>query len=106
MRAADRWRSLIQQQRSCKLSVAAFCRRAGVSQPSFYAWRRKLQGEVAFAEVKVSREMRSETGEIELRLPDRRCVVVRPGFDRRTLLELLQALEEGSTDNATQGVDA
>jgi transposase-like protein len=84
--------------------VAAFCRRAGVSQPSFYAWRRKLQDEVTFAEVKLPREAVAETGGIELRLPGRRCVVVRAGFDRQALLELLQVLEGGSSAPATREV--
>lgn len=97
MSTADRWRSLIQQQQSGDLSVAAFCRRAGVSQPSFYAWRRKLQAEVAFAEVKVSPASMPEKDGLELRLADGGCIVVRPGFDRRTLLELLDALETHST---------
>ena len=72
--------------------MSAFCERAGVSQPSFYAWRRRLRSEVTFAEVKVSREP-AEAGGIELRLPDHRCVLVRPGFDRQTLLDLLVVLE-------------
>ena len=73
----------------------AFCRRAGVSQASFYAWRRRLCGEATFAEVTVSREAASDRGGIELRLPGERCVVVRPGFDRRTLRELLDVLGAG-----------
>lgn len=75
--AADRWRGLLQRQESSGLSVAAFCRRAGVSQPSFYAWRRKLRDEVTFAEVKLPREMTAEAGGIEVRLPLGWCVVGR-----------------------------
>ena len=82
--------------------MAAFCRRAGVSQPSFYAWRQKLRGEVTFAEVKVSREPAMEAGGIELRLPGGRCVVVWPGFDRQTLLDLLGALETSSPGGVTR----
>lgn len=36
------WRLLVQEQRRCGLSVRAFCRREAVSEPSFYAWRKKL----------------------------------------------------------------
>lgn len=89
---ADRWRQFFHEHAKSGLTVAAFCRRAGVSQPSFYAWRRRLCGEVTFAEVKMPREATAEAGGIELRLPGERCVVVRPGFDRRTLLELLDVL--------------
>jgi transposase-like protein len=83
------------------MSVAAFCRRAGVSPPSFYAWRTKLRKETAFVEVKVAQEERSSVAAsgasgIELQLPRRRCIVVRRGFDRQTLVELLGILEEDS----------
>jgi transposase-like protein len=86
------------------LSVAAFCRRARVSPVSFYAWRRKLRDGASFVEVKVAQEERSPVaasgaGGIELQLPGRRCLVVRRGFDRQTLVDLLHVLEEGSTDS-------
>lgn len=103
---AERWRKLVQQQDGSGLTVTGFCERAGVSQPSFYAWRRKLRNEVTFAEVKVPREPAMEVGGIELRLPGRRCVVVRPGFHRQTLLELLHVLEGGSCELALREVDA
>jgi transposase-like protein len=99
--AADRWRKIIQQHQRSGLTVLAFCRRAGVSEPSFYAWRRKLRDEVTFAEIRLSRETICETEGIELRLPGRRCVVVRPGFDRQALLDLLHVLETNSSDEAT-----
>ena len=98
---ADRWRRILEQQRRSGSSVAAFCRRAGVSQPSFYAWRQKLRGAGTFIEVKWPRETAVEAGGVELRLPGRRCVVIRPGFDRQTLIELLHVLETGSVDAST-----
>lgn len=36
------WERRVARQRRCPLSVAAFCRREGVSVASFYAWRRRL----------------------------------------------------------------
>ena len=92
------------------MTVAAFCRRAEISQPSFYAWRRKLRSEVTFAEVKMSSATplkaadvaTAETSGIELRLPGGRCVVVRSGFDRQTLLDLLHILETSSSDRVTR----
>ena len=108
--SADRWRRILQQQQASGLTVAAFCRRAEISQPSFYAWRRKLRSEVTFAEVKVSPATPPKvadvaTGEasgIELLLPGGWSVVVRPGFDRQTLLDLLHVLETSSSDRATR----
>ena len=54
--ASDRWRKIIQQHRHSGLAVTVFCRRTGVPQSSFFAWRRKLQAEVTYAEVKLPRE--------------------------------------------------
>jgi hypothetical protein len=99
----DRWRKIIQRQQASRLSALAFCRRTKIPQSSFFAWRRKLRDDVTFAEVKLPPLTPSKVGEIELRLQGSRCVVVRPGFDRQTLLELLHVLEENSSDLATRG---
>jgi hypothetical protein len=97
--AADRWRKIIREQQTSGMSALAYCRRAGVPQSSFFVWRKKLRGEVTFTEVKVS-PAPVKSGRIELRLPGGRCVVVRPGFDRRTLIELLTVLETGGSEVA------
>jgi len=61
-----RWRDLVEQQQSSGLSALAFCERMGLSQSSFFAWRRKLLGvplprsESTFAEVKVSSPRRAD----------------------------------------------
>jgi hypothetical protein len=126
----DRWREIIRKQSAGGFSIAAFCRREGVTQSAFYAWRRKLRDEATFVEVKFAPEPLDEAGVIkppsdagvfkpssdagaikppgdagtlELRLPGRRCVVVRPGFDRRTLLDLLATLD---VDGAGRGAEA
>jgi hypothetical protein len=52
-----------------------------------------LRDAVSFAEVKIAPEPADELSGIELRLAGQRCVVVRPGFDRQTLLDLLAVLE-------------
>jgi transposase-like protein len=36
------WREAVAGHRQSGLSVRAFCRRRGLSEPSFYAWRRQL----------------------------------------------------------------
>jgi hypothetical protein len=41
-----------------------------------------------------------EAGGLELHLPGRRCVVVRRGFDRETLLDLLSVLEKNRAGEA------
>ena len=37
------WREVVGKQRQSGKSVRAFCAEAGVSEPSFYAWRRELR---------------------------------------------------------------
>ncbi len=105
--AADRWRKIIQQQQTSGLPVLAFCRRAGVPQSSFFAWRRKLRQSSTFAEVKLSAEPVSVVAAgIELRLPGGRRVLVRPGFDRQTLLDLLDLLEARSSGGVVREAQA
>ncbi len=43
-RARERWAGIVEEQRRCGLGVRAFCRRQGVSEHSFYTWRRRLHG--------------------------------------------------------------
>jgi transposase len=101
----SQWRTLIEEQQASGLSVPAFCRRAGVGESSFYRWLQRLRGEASFAEVRVRPDQaeRSSPGPVgghdaalELWLPRERCLLVRPGFDRQTLLELLALLECGT----------
>lgn len=40
---ASRWRELVNRQAGSGLSIREFCAKVGVSQPSFYAWRQRLQ---------------------------------------------------------------
>ena len=40
---ADLWRQRFQRFEHSGLSAVAFCAKEGVSAPSFYAWRRRLQ---------------------------------------------------------------
>lgn len=96
----ERWRRILQEHRASGLSVTQFCRRAGVPQSSFFAWQRKLRNAVTFTEVKLSPTAATISDGIELRLPGRRGVVVRPGFDRQTLLDVLHLLEADASTGA------
>jgi transposase-like protein len=114
--AADRWRAVVRRQESSRLSVAAFCRRSGIPQASFYAWRRKLREAETFAEVQVAASaveghlaesaLRRPTScvstALELVLAGGRRIVVRPGFDRATLLALIDAVEDDAWTCSTQ----
>jgi transposase-like protein len=91
--SAAQWREIVRGQARSGLSVAAYCRRARVPQSSFYAWRRRLRDAATFAEVRVTSEPTGAAGAIEVRLKGGRCLVVRAGFDRQTLLDLVATLE-------------
>lgn len=41
--AEARWREIVQRQAGSGLSVRGFCAAEGISEPSFYAWRKKLR---------------------------------------------------------------
>ena len=46
LRSAEReafWRSEVARQAASGVSVRRFCKERGLSEPSFYAWRRTLQ---------------------------------------------------------------
>jgi len=118
--AAARWRKLIEQQRESGLPVSAYCRERGISAASMFAWKRRLRPAGAlpvgqtFKSVKVVSETLGRSTEqpdgaielpaasfVELRVCGGRCggrsperhVIVRRGFDRQLLIELVQALE-------------
>lgn len=83
--------------------MAAFCRREGLAESTYFAWRHRLSDEASFAEVRVLPEPPGPADVIELHLPGERRVLVRPGFDRKTLVELLRALDE---QPSTAGAEA
>ena len=99
-RKEQQWRRWIEAWRTSRLSVRAFCARHGLSQPSFYAWRRELQrrdGEPpAFVPVRVvGADLPARESGGQVVLPGGRTVRVAPGFDAATLQQVVAALEEG-----------
>jgi transposase len=98
-----RWRRVLARWRRSGLSVRAFCRAEGISEPSFYVWRRKLDQadhkKPAFLPVHVVTEEAKQpaTRDIEIVLANGRCLRVGPGFDPHTLVTLVDLLEAGGT---------
>ena len=100
---ADReqfWRELIERQQQSGRSIRAFCESEGVSQPSFYSWRKRLQESngrptAQFVPVQIAVESApARQGRIEILLSNGKCVRVEPGFDAQVLRDVLAVLEQ------------
>jgi len=88
---AKAWREIIRRQQSSGLSIAQFCRQEGLTQVSFYNWRKKLAAndDGLFLELRLPNL--NNAAPCEIILPDCR-VVVPPGFDADSLRRLLDVL--------------
>ena len=100
---ADRerfWRDLIERQQQSGQSIRAFCDSEGVSQPSFFSWRKRLRNangnpRSRFVPVHVAAESTpAPQGRIEILLSDGKSVRVEPGFDAQALCAVLAVLEQ------------
>jgi len=110
------WRERVQRWQQSGESVRAFCRREGLHESAFFAWRRELTRRrqerqaarterkqvkpsmpakpIRFLPVQVAVEDRTgDPGGVEILLDAGRAIRVRPGFDRQTLAEVLAILE-------------
>jgi transposase-like protein len=95
----EEWRRIIDGQQTSGLTVAAYCLERGITQGSFFLWKRRLRSPAksnrssapAFVEVKPTKTSASEA--IEICLSGGRRLLVRRGFDRDLLIELVRALE-------------
>ena len=93
------WRDLIERQRRTGQSIAAFCRAHGVSQPSFFSWRKRLrlhrrQPASPFVPVQIDLTSRlAHPAPIEIVLRSGTCVRVSHGCDRQMLETVLAVLE-------------
>jgi hypothetical protein len=96
------WRRMLRQWRSSDLSVRAFCKLHGLTEPSFYSWRRALaQCDVqqpTFVPIRVVAEATATdlgpAGGLELILGRGRILRIGSAFDEPTLRRLLALLEE------------
>jgi Transposase len=94
---SDQWRERIAEQERSGLSVKQFCQERGVTQYSFYAWRKRLRKKeppVRFALVDrgaVWPEGLPEAG-LELVLRSGERLRIGAGVDRVTLRVVLEAL--------------
>jgi transposase len=107
------WRDLLGQWQRSTLSIRAFCAQHGVSEPSFYAWRRTFAQRHQQASRSPTRTARRPGAKppaptfvpvqvvptppanttIEVVLGQGRSIRLAPGFDPATLRQLLAILE-------------
>ena len=89
---ADEWAERIAAQQRSGLSVKQFCRERGVTECSFYAWRKRLQesGPVRFA--LVERSARRQEAILELVLAGGERLRIGAGVDTATLRTVLDVL--------------
>jgi len=97
------WRMAIETWQASGLSVAKFCKQEGLSEPSFYAWRKKLGiGDInqdckdklkplAFIEVSMPK---NDSAIIELALTSGNTMRIPPGIDSATLGTVVSVLHQ------------
>jgi transposase len=106
------WRRLLGQWQRSGLTVRDFCVQHGVSEPSFYAWRRiitqrdqgrsdpsrggagRSSAKPVFVPIRVMPTAPASVAPLEIVLGRGQVVRVLPGFDAATLRQLLAILEE------------
>ncbi|HEX3571176.1 MAG TPA: helix-turn-helix domain-containing protein [Acidobacteriaceae bacterium] len=93
---ADEWAERIAAQKRSGMSVKQFCKEQGVTECSFYAWRKRLQegGPVRFALVErnARRQQRTAESVLELVLATGERLHIGPGVDITTLRTVLDVL--------------
>jgi transposase-like protein len=92
-----RWAELVRQQGQSKVSVSAFCREHGISDQSFYNWRKRLSGSgsVRFALVDAGAPVTDErVAAVELNLATGDRLRIALGTDVATLRTVLTVLRE------------
>ena len=93
---ADEWAERIAAQRRSGMSVKQFCKEQGLTEYSFYAWRKRLQekGPVRFALVERSGRRQERTTEpvLEVVLATGERLRIGTGVDITTLRTVLDVL--------------
>jgi hypothetical protein len=96
------WRDMLLLWQASGQTIRAFCHTKRLSEPSFYAWRRRIiaqreRQQPAFVPVRVT-PIPTTSIPLELVLTSGRVVRVPPGFDADTLRQLITVLQGLSED--------
>jgi transposase-like protein len=89
------WRTRISAQERSGASVKQFCRQHGLTEQSFYYWRKRLQTPASMRFALVEAEPRRGTadhGALELVLTTGERLRISAGVDAATLRQVLEAL--------------
>jgi putative transposase len=93
---SEYWRDLIQQQARSGRSVSVFCSEHGLTEQSFYCWRKRLskQAPVRFALVRADGPNSQDGAPLELDLGSGQRLHIPRGVDATTLRTVLAVLRE------------
>jgi hypothetical protein len=115
-RREAQWRRIIREHTHSGLNIRAFCRKSKLRESAFYFWRRELErrdvarreaeqeqrnrpsGQAAFVPVRVTQEVRSDAGHIEIVLSGGRRIHVVAPVDRQALADVLALLAAASPE--------
>ena len=97
--ARRKWERLISKQKNSRLTVAEFCRRQGVSDVSFYQWRKKLNGSTADVQQRFVPLSVAAGANVEVAFPCGAVVRI-PAGDHESLVQAISALQNGSRAKA------
>jgi hypothetical protein len=88
------WRELVAEQERSGLSVHRFCEERGLTEASFYSWRKRLgkREPVKFALVETGRHQATQDAGVELVLTTGERLRINAGVDAVTLRTVLEVL--------------
>jgi len=94
------WQMVMETRKESGLSIAAFCKKEGISEPAYYYWRRKLTGGVSKSQAKSAPNFlevvvpSNDSMALELVLASGNTLRINHGTDNQMLGQVLLALRQ------------
>jgi len=94
------WVERLARQRRGGLSIAEFCRREGISPPSFYSWRKRLEQDerALFVPVELSRLVEPSALGVQIELPGGALVTLPAGASAELVTTAIRAALHGRSN--------